>query len=204
MQNQNIVAEQLNEGTYVIVDGYVDYSHVTKLIEGEALERRNENRTFPINTPHTSISLRDARIRPSSGDPQRLSVEELFVQQSFYDSKKDESKRNVYSIDNKTQQLPAIYEPNNPADLSQGYRQVVDPSGELDRGLTATLILQVYKPKNYEKRGIGLRAVVLNEPVRYFSNGLDTDHLQSMGIVLDNSPAPSDVPFRTEGTAFYA
>lgn len=195
-----IPSEQLTENTYVVVDGYINYSHVTSFIDGELLAKRNEGRLYPIRDPYTSIALRDSRIRPASGDPANLSLEEQFVQNTFYDSKKDPSKVNIYSIDNKGNRLPAIYEPKDPNDLAQGYEQVVEPAGELDRDLSATLVLQVYKPQGLEKRGIGLRLININEKIRYYSGGLDMNHLQNLGIVLNNAPAPTMAPASAPAT----
>lgn len=189
-----IPSEQLTENTYVVVDGYINFSHVTSFIDGELLAKRNEGRLYPVRDPYTAIALRDSRIRPASGDPANLSLEEQFVQNTFYNSKKDPSKIDIYSIDNKSNRLPAIYEPKDPSDLSQGYEQVVEPAGELDRDLSATLVLQVYKPQGLEKRGIGLRLININEKIRYYSGGLDMNHLQNLGIVLNNAPAPTAAP----------
>lgn len=43
-----IPSEQLTENTYVVVDGYINFSHVTSFIDGELLAKRNEGRLYPV------------------------------------------------------------------------------------------------------------------------------------------------------------
>lgn len=193
-----INATTLREGQVIIVDGIIEFARISSLIEGEELAKRVEqdrknNRPYPVDYPHTTITIRDAAIRPFSQDPNQLTLEEQFVQDSFYTSTKNPSKGMMYGLENKSDQLPAIYEINVPGDPSQGYSQIVEPQGDPDKDLRVSLVLQTYKPKNHPNRGIALRAVNINEPIRYYNRGggFDLDQLSNMGIILDAAPQPT-------------
>lgn len=193
-----INATTLREGQVIVVDGILEFARISSLIEGEELAKRVEqdrknNRPYPVDYPHTTVTIRDAAIRPFSQDPNQLTLEEQFVQDSFYVSTKDPSKGAMYSMENKSAQLPAIYEINVPGDPSQGYSQIVEPQGDPDKDLSVSLVLQTYKPKNHPNRGIALRAVNINEPIRYYNRGggFDLQQLSNMGIILNGAPQPT-------------
>lgn len=194
--NRQVDADQLKEGTTILVNGLVSYSRVISLIDGEERERRNQKRKHKILYPYTNLSISNATVQPVSQDPNNLTLEELFVQERRYASKKEDNqgKGLFYSIDNKSKNLPLIWTPGE-----NGYVQVEKPEGELAVGLNVTLVLETYKPRDNENRGIALRHILVNEPIRY-QTGFDTDALASRGIVfatppkqmVGEAPAPAD------------
>ncbi|MET0885811.1 MAG: hypothetical protein ABWX92_05105, partial [Mycetocola sp.] len=92
-----------------------------------------------------------------------------------------------FNIDNKSTFLPTVLE-MDPANPGQ-YRQLV-LERDLATGVDVTIVLQVFKPAAYEKRGLGLQQVVLNEAPRYYSSGVDTNALAARGIVVNGPIRP--------------
>lgn len=186
-----IPAEKLTEGRTVIVRGQIQYSHVMSMIDGEELTRsiqqqRNSGAMYITDKPHTRIVLENAQV--IYADPSNPTLEEQHVQHKLYTSKKNPGVVS-FSHNNKSPFLPPVWAPKDPADLSQGYDQITDPEGELDNGLNVSLVLGIFKAGDNPKRGIGLDAVIVHEPVRYYSNSnIDRNQLAAMGIVLNSNP----------------
>lgn len=179
-------AEQLREGTTVFIRGKLDFARLTRLIEGTELaavnQRRAANRLSPINSPHTTATLSQSEVLYA--DPSNPTLEEKFVAERRYVSKKNPGTGQSYSIDSKGS-LASIYT------KSEDGTYVQDLSGkELARGLDVTLVLRIYKPKAYAKRGIAIDQVLVNEDVRYYSagGGVSQDELAKRGIVLAAPP----------------
>lgn len=181
MANQYI-SEKLTENTEIEVRGTLKFSRLTSLIEGEELARRNQNKMYPVNGPHTTLTLSNPQILPA--DPNQLSYNEAYIQERFYTSKKNPQDGQQFSIDSKSTDLPIIAVPNDDGTYTQ------DVSGqELAAGLDVTVTIRVYKPQNYEKRGTAISMVRLNEPVRYYSaGGPNLSNLAARGIVFTQAP----------------
>lgn len=187
----SIPAERLREGQQILVRGKVSFSRLAQLIEGEALERSiaqalQRGSLYPTRKPHTMVNLVDAQVLVAN--PANMTPEEQFVQEKIYPVKSgDNAGKAGYGIDNVSTYLPTVLEadPETPGT----YRQLV-LERDLASGMDVTLVLQVFKPKGYEKRGIGLQQVVLNEPVRYFSSGMDTSALAARGIIVTGGVRP--------------
>lgn len=187
----SIPAERLREGEQILVRGKVSFSRVAKLIEGEALTKsieqaRQRGSLYPTTVPHTTINLVDAQVLPAN--PAAASVEEQFVHEKIFTYKNgDNTGHTGFGVDNKSNYLPTVLEmdPENPGQ----YRQLV-LERDLASGLDVTLVLKVYKPAGYEKRGLGIEQIVLHEPVKYYASGLDTAALAARGIVV-NGPIRS-------------
>lgn len=182
-----IPAERLREGTQIFVTGNISFSRLAKLIEGAALARSIEqaqkrNALYPTKVPHTTISLVNASILTAPGAA--MTPEEEFVANQIYDIRSGENAgRKGYNIDNKSTYLPTILEPD--AENPGAHKQLV-LDRDLATGLSVTLVLEVFKPKDYEKRGIGLQQVILNEPARYYaSGGINPEALKARGIVVN-------------------
>lgn len=194
---KQFTAENLTEGTILMVRGKIAYSRLTKLIDGADLvavnQRKAANNMSPINSPHVTCALTQPQVVFT--DPSNPSYDEQFVAERFYVSPKNPSAGPMYSIDSKGKSLPTIAVPSDKGDDS--YDQ--DTSGrELANGLDVTLVLRVYKPKNYAKRGMAIEHIVVNEPVRYYSgSNAATEALAARGIVFNAPPvavAPSNEP----------
>lgn len=187
-----IPAERLREGQQILVRGKVSFSRIASLIDGPALKKRIEQERargslYPTLVPHTTISLVDVQVLPLN--PQAPTAEEQFVHEKIYEIKKgDNAGKRGFGIDNKSTFLPTVLEQD--PDNQGAYRQLV-LEHDLAADMDVTLVIEVFKPKGYEKRGLGLQQVVLNEPVRYYASaGLDTSALAARGIVV-NGPIRS-------------
>mgnify|MGYP001285168562 CR=1 FL=1 len=193
-----VPAERLREGSQILVRGKISFSRLARLIEGEALTKsieqaRARGALYPTTVPHTTINLVDAQVLPA--DPANPSPEEVFVHEKLmYAVKSGENAgKQAFGVDNKSAYLPTVLEqdPENPGQ----YRQLI-LERDLATGLDVTVVLEVFKPAGYEKRGIGLQQVVLNEAPKYYSSGVNTSALAARGIVV-NGPirtvaAPTD------------
>lgn len=175
-------AERLMEGTVIKVSGLLSFSRLTSVYEGEELTRRISDERlrgsrYPVDVPHTTAALIDPVVEPAGPT---MNAEEVFVEESIFSlARGDNAGHKSFRADNRGRTLPTIMELQDDGSYVQ-----VQPSGELARGLKVTLVLKVYKPKNYEKRGIGIEAVLVNEKVRVFGRGSVADTLASLGVTV--------------------
>ena len=190
MANYSISASQLTEGSAVLIRGKLAFARLTSLIEGAALaasdQRKVQNGMSPVGKPHTTATITEAEVQ--FADPANPTVEEQFVSERRYVSKKNPDTGANYSIDSKGTNLPIIAIPSEKGDGT--YDQ--DTSGqELAQGLDVTLVLRVYKPKNFNNRGLSLDQVIVHETPRYYNaGGVATGDLAARGIVFNNPPRP--------------
>lgn len=188
MANYSISANQLTEGTSVFIRGKLAFARLTSLIEGAALaasdQRKVQNGMSPVGKPHTTATITEAEVQ--FADPANPTVEEQFVSERRYTSKKNPASGANYSIDSKGTNLPIIAIPSEKGDGT--YDQ--DTSGqELAQGLDVTLVLRVYKPKNFANRGLSLDQVIVHETPRYYNaGGVASGELAARGIVFNTPP----------------
>lgn len=188
MSTKQFQAEKLTEGSLVMVRGKINFARLTKVIEGEDLERANQtkvaNGMSPVNTPHVTATLSEPQVL--FADPANPTYEESFVAERFYVSKKNPDAGPLFNIDSKGNTPPTIAIPSPKGDGT--YDQDTSQQ-ELANGLDVTLVLRTYKPKTYNKRGLAIEHVVVNEPVRYYSGaGSATQALAARGIVFNSPP----------------
>ncbi|PUB32503.1 hypothetical protein C8K30_1011029 [Promicromonospora sp. AC04] len=186
MTTYSVSASQLTEGTAVFVRGKLAFARLARLIEGKELaasdQRRVNNGMNPVGKPHTTATITEAEVQLA--DPGHPTLAEQFVAERCYTSKRNPDSGANYSIDSRGSSLPMIVIPSDKDDGT--YDQ--DTSGqELAQGLDVTLVLRVYKPKNFSNRGLALDQVIVHEQPRYYNVGVDANELRARGIVL-NSP----------------
>ena len=115
--NYQISTNSLTVGAKIFVEGITTYSRLAKHIEGDELQkdmaRKQQMGMNPITRPYTTISIRDAKIRPQN--PANLSVEEMYVQERFYmkqdvdpNTKVPTGNTYIYTVNNKSPFLPNI------------------------------------------------------------------------------------------------
>lgn len=183
-----ISANQLTPGAFVNVRGKVDFSRLTRFLSETELAaeiRRRQATKFPNipNKQFTTITISDPVIVPSQTNG--LTLEERYIQESFYTSQKDGKSR--YSIENKSSNFPRFYQVKVNADGTLDNRHLIEipPKAEPAKELDVVLVLRVYKPKNYPNCGIGLDALIAQEPMRYYQPGTAVSHLAQMGYAID-------------------
>ncbi|MFD4948891.1 hypothetical protein ACFWNT_41905 [Streptomyces sp. NPDC058409] len=190
MATYTISASQLAEGNSILIRGKLAFAVHARLIQGAELaasdQRKVQNGMSPIGKPHTTATIFNAEVQ--FADPNNPTLEEQFVSERRYPSKKNPDSGPNYSIDSKGSNLPIIAIPSAADDGT--YDQ--DESGqELAQGLDVTLVLRVYKPKNFNNRGLALDQVIVHEKPRYYNaGGIDQAELAARGIVLNGTPRP--------------
>lgn len=203
-----INATQLHEKALIKVAGTVQYSRIGSPIAGDELKRSDERRTarggIAIGREHTTLTLRDPRIIPESGDPNNLSIDELYVQERFYKNTNDPNTY-FYSIINRGEILPDIYAVRQ--DDKTKVDKVAMDGKELAAGLRVVVLIQVYKSKSYNNKGTGIKLITVQEPMRYRDPGAtsNAEALKAMGLTTtgdvitaneNNVVAPTDDPAR--------
>lgn len=184
--NYQIDAENISENRTILVQGKAIFTRISRVIEGQNLaisdRRRVERGMRPIGRPHTEITIANVNVR--YGDPQNPTLEEQYIQERLYIPKNHPERGLSYSITNKSDRLPQVFK--RTAD-GQRYEQVNPLLGELAEDVPVTLVLRTYKPNGYEKRGVALDKVLIEESeVRYYNNS----GLEDLGIVFAGPTVP--------------
>lgn len=213
MSTKTINSNQLTPGKLILVNGILDYCHITSLIQGEELKKLNERNVAhgwqPKNRPHTKAAVRNASVIMQN--PNEPTIEERYISERLYTSPQNPEKNYCYTAENSGTNLPWV------GVIRTGTTNIVDqiqPEGELAAGLNVTLVLRVYKPKSQLNNGVSLDGVIVNEPVRYYQNNAINAGLSELGITFNPiqnaapaepqpempttapaAPAPQAVPF---------
>lgn len=191
MPNFNNTANQPEPNSIVLVHGKIQFSRITRRIEGDELKKENARRAnsgkYPMNNPYTTITISNPTVTYTDGQP---NAADTFVESKFRQSKT--TGLWTYTAVNQTTRLPGVYQMNG----NNG--EEIEPEGELAVGLDVTLVVRIFKTQM--RPGISLDRVLVNEPVRYFNGQNVTSALAKLGIsVTDlpsspNAPASSDAP----------
>lgn len=192
---RTVLAETLNVGDVIYVSGTVDFSHITRKYEPGTEEFEQAFMRRKMMSPkarkpqkgYTSITILNPKI--STKDPEAFKYEgneliadidkmtplEAYMYESMFKSKQhgdwrltNENKGNlpqVGEIDKKTKQVT-----------------LVTPQGELAKGLKVVLVFNVFKTS--EGKGVGLQAVLADEPLRYFSTNSTFTSLENLGFTI--------------------
>ncbi|WP_412075444.1 hypothetical protein ACLF6K_05860 [Streptomyces xanthophaeus] len=190
MANYTVSASKLTENTSVFIRGKLAFAVLARVIQGEELaasdQRKVKNGMSPVGRPHTTATITNAEVQ--FADPNNPTIEEQFVSERRYNSTMRPETGSNYSIDSKGSNLPIIAIPSAAGDGT--YDQ--DETGrELAQGLDVTLVLRVYKPKDFNNRGLALDQVIVHEAPRYYNAfGVDQAVLAARGIVLNGTPRP--------------
>lgn len=182
----------------VNIRGKVQYSHITKKIEGAELDKVNErkirNGGIAETTPYYALNLSDASILDADQLPP--------VVKAFFEEK--------LSTKNTNNVMTTIYYGKDKSQgniqLAYGSEAGVDLAGkpitnsnvplphELAVGLDVTLGAKVYTLKKgvaAGRVGIGIDYVIVNEPIRYYSgkSGLESA-LAAQGVTYQKNAEP--------------
>lgn len=183
MANRTVPAERLQEGSIILIRGKLAFSRLARFVDGQALvdsiaRQRAQGRMYPTTSPYTTVNLLDPQVMAVV--PNALTPEETFINESIYTSKSGDNAGHLgYSIDSTGTSLPQVLVRNEDGTYAQ-----VALDNDLATGLDVTLVLNVFKPRAYEKRGIGLSQVLVNEPLRYYSGGVTETTLAARGIIV--------------------
>lgn len=180
--NYSINANQLTPETRVLITGRTTYSRLAKLVEGAELAKADAMRKGnPINRPYTICDLAGAEVL--FADAANPTLEELFVSERRFVSNKYPERGQCYSMIHKSTNLPVVGKKNDAGEVEQIFLE-----GDLAADLQVTLVLRVYKPKDFANCGLSLDLVLLEEPLRYYNAGVSTAELAARGIVFATPP----------------
>ena len=100
---------------------------------------------------------------------------EAYMYESMFQSKKD----GAWRLNNENKgNLPQVGEINKKTKEIT----LVTPKGELAKGLKVVLVFNVFKAG--ENKGVGLQAVLADEPLRYFSTNSTFSSLENLGFTI--------------------
>jgi hypothetical protein len=169
--------------------GVVDYSFITKRLEGAELDADNARKArfgmMPESKPHSRLIISQTSIAYS--DPANPTIGEQFISQKFYQSKKSPGKNAMFcGINKSSYSLPEVYtrDESDPTKLIP-----IVPEFELAPGMKVTLLIKVFPTK--ANKGVSLEAVICDEPIRYSGvTGATSGALSAAGFTVA-APAPS-------------
>ena len=196
----NLVANQR-----VYISGYVQYCTLSHLIEGDQLDRMNQNRRYPLN-PNAQITITNPALIADTSGKLNQSATEL-RDHRFYTTKKEP---NVQHFNGMSQKYPNTKHYALPwvavADQKshKAHQIKLGKGQELKRGQKVILCLRVFQGSG--NAGVSLDGVVAliasgQNPEEiletYGGNSIQSD-LANLGLTIDN-PAPiepNDQPVR--------
>jgi len=159
------------DNTTIQLSGVVDFSQIAKRIEGAELDIENARRSKygirPESKPHTRMTISHAQVEFADANSPTLG--EQFILEKFYYSPKYPAKNAMYSALNKGHSIPEVYA----RDTNDSTKLVpFKLENELAHGMRVTLIVRVFATKL--NKGLSLDTVILDEPVRYRTNAVNS------------------------------
>ena len=200
---RTVKAETLNVGDVIYVKGIVDFSHITRKYEpgteefDEAFLRRKmsnpkarkpEKGYTSITILNPTITTKDKEAFKYEGDQivadiTKMTPLEAYMYESMFQSKKD----GTWRLNNENKgNLPQVGE----IDKKTKEITLVTPKGELAKGLKVVLVFNVFKAG--ENKGVGLQAVLADEPLRYFSTNNTFSSLENLGFTIKDNRDQTD------------
>ena len=190
---KTVKLNDLNPKALFCIRGRLSYSRLAKHIEGQELENDKKRRLAsgrrPIDRPYTTATICNARVLfknpQAEQNPALRSLEETYAVENLYQSQSANNPGWSFNAVNKSRNLPAIFVFNK----ESGKYERITLTGELDGGLDVTLVMRVFRSKEQGNNGISLDQICINEPVRYYSGGVD---LSEYGIIIDDTVHPDE------------
>jgi len=182
-----IKINDLTPDTTYLLRGKVAYSRVSRHTTDEERIKDNQRRTYKIDKNYTNITIYDVQILCK--DPTNPTIEEQYAAECLYKSHVDKYTGKSFSALNKSENLPKV----GVIDEKTGEYSSVKLQGELAQGLDVTIVMRVFKGKNSMNNGVSLDTILVNEPLRYFSNNIVEKDLEARGIIFHDE-APMEAP----------
>lgn len=163
-----VTPDQLRDGQVARVRGKILFSRLSSLITGKALEKRIEaarkiGHRYPTTVPHIVVIIADAQVvyaNPSAPTP-----EEVYLAQKLRPIARGRGAGTMgFNFENRRKELPVVMEqdPESP-----GSHRPLVLEQDLAHGLDVTIVLEAFTSRKYKNKGLMIRHIVLNEPVRY-------------------------------------
>jgi len=185
----------------ILVQGVVDFSHITRMYVGQELAAENARRTqrglTPINRPFTQITIKNAQVIVNN--PQQKTVNDYYAENKLlFASKKHPEKGFCCTGTNKGNTLPAVFQRDS-ADTNKVMQ--ITPDGEPAQELKVTLVLRPFKPKKVGMHtGITLDTVIIDEPFRKATFG-GAASLEGLGLSVTPATAEAVQAYNKAGYA---
>lgn len=186
--SHSINASQLNGNSYVYVRGNVEFSRLTRFLTDKELEsdklKRQARGMMPIDTNYLTVTISNARIVPIN--PAQLSLEEQYIQETFYKSQKNPNV-NTYSPVSKSNNFPKFFEPIVKPDGSydMNHCKELPISNEPAAGMDVTIVMRSFKPKKFNNVGFVIDSIIANGPMKYYDFSSAAQDLKKRGITVD-------------------
>ena len=152
----------------IYVRGQVVYSRIASHVEGQELAKQNQEAAskgrMPHAKPYTSITIKNPVILDNGKlMPQVMQV----LQERFYTNKDGIL---MFSQESKSPFLPTVVYSSLAGDLAgQGIADRDVPlTGELATGLDVTVGVSLFSKNGFA--GFGMNYVLINEPIKYYTN----------------------------------
>lgn len=178
-----LTTDQLNPGDVVTLTGKVAFSRIANRIEGEELARdieaaKKRGQFNPIDKPYWKLALKEVSLIPQSGQATNLTLAEQYIaNQRVFQSTTHPEYGNQYTATSKSPYRPQVF------DGTQNPAPEIILDGELDTDLTVVIQMEVFgMPQGHN--GIGLKQVIVMEPVRYWQP--KTEMLSNLGLTLNS------------------
>lgn len=191
---RTVKAETLNVGDVIYVKGIVDFSHITRKYEPGTEEfeqafirrkmsnpkaRKPEKGYTSITILNPSISTKDKNAFKYEGDEIVADIEKMTPLEAYMYESMFKSKNGGWRLSNENKgNLPQVGE----IDKKTKEIKLVTPKGELAKGLKVVLVFNVYKAG--DNKGVGLQAVLADEPLKYFSTNNTFSSLENLGFTI--------------------
>lgn len=156
----------LKPGDIFLIQGKVSYCRITKLIEGEELEKRDKELEskgmFAVGAPYTTISIKDPKvIHIDKANPTKA---ETYAEGKIYKRKDGTS---TYSINSKSKFLPRVAHINEDKKFDE-----IKLNKELATGSNVVLICSIYPTKRMN--GVDLHTVlILDKEIQAYAGSRD-------------------------------
>lgn len=159
----------IQDNAQVYITGVVDYSHISRPIDGEELEADNARKVARgmriIDKPHTRLAIAHASV--NYANPAAPTLAEQYIAEKLYVSTAHPEKGDCFTAMNKSKNLPEVYCRTDASSLSL---EGVAIEGEIAVGTNVTLILRFFATK--QNKGVSLDAVIVNtKPVKWVNGG---------------------------------
>lgn len=184
MSNRTVQNSQLTPNTAFYVQGELGFARITSQIAGEELRKSDERRSargwIPVGKPYTTATVNKAQVLMKN--PQAPTTEETYAQESLYTSQNSNGGYS-FTCNNKGKFLPWVGQRNDDGSVDQ-----IVPEGELASGLKVTLCMRIFAVRGRMNKGVTLDGIIVEEPIRYYTNNQAGAMLAESGIAFHANP----------------
>lgn len=180
-------------GDQIVIKGTVSFARTDKPIDGPALEKENQRRVglgMMTSAPFRSIAIENPEVVKGENTPLAN-----YYAQTVYTAKG--SGKPTMSVESKSKFAPSYGHIQNGQIV-----EIADPQKNPAPGQVVYLMLQAFKPKDFNKLGSSFNAIVFEEGEIKFYESAGGNGLAGFGQALNmpvqgmtgQAPAPAEAP----------